>query len=380
MFSNDTAQHIACPACRTLLQLGPGGIDVAKPTKRRAKISKSPPERAAPPPADVGPSPGAGLAVAAFSTLGVMAIVGVICLVFVLSRSEEPPAIAWEQSLNASSSQALPRDTQSDKPHIPEAGSASEDAVSEKPGAKKRPPGERATPDTKKRTTTSNPPATSAASLPASLASAVAGVRHSVVTITNDEGGQGSGFVVQKRGWVATNLHVVAGTLRGTAHRKCDENDDWLEIDIKGFVACDPRKDLVILALEKDWPADPLLLSGDAPRLGEDVFAIGAPKGLTETITRGIVSQVRSAADVGYESLSPSTKIIQTDAFFTNGSSGGPLCSAEGKVIGITSFGLQQDEQSAEFHFAIAAEELAVLLGKASNFPRPLTELPPARD
>lgn len=380
MFSTDTAQHIACPACRTLLQLGPGGIDVAKPAKRRAKISKSQPERAAPPPADVGPSTGAGLAVAALSVLGVMTIAGVIGLVFMLWRSEEPPGIAWEQSLNSSSSQGLSRDTQSDKRQPSDAGSASENAASAKQGTKKRPPGERATPDTNKRTATSNPPATSAASLPGSLASAVASVRHSVVTITNDEGGQGSGFVVQKRGWVATNFHVVAGALRGTAHRKCDENDDWLEIDIKGFVACDPRKDLVVLALDKDWPADPLLLSGDAPRLGEDVFAIGAPKGLTETITRGIVSQVRSAADVGYESLSPSTKIIQTDAFFTNGSSGGPLCSTEGKVIGITSFGLQQDGQSAEFHFAIAAEELADLLRKASSVARPLTELPPARD
>jgi S1-C subfamily serine protease len=144
--------------------------------------------------------------------------------------------------------------------------------------------------------------------------------------------------------------------------------------------SCDPGKDLVVLALEKDWPGDPLRLSGDKPRLGEDVFAIGAPQGLTETITRGIVSQLRSAADISHRGLSPSTKIIQTDAFFTHGSSGGPLCSADGKVIGITSFGVQQDPQSAEFQFAIAAEELADLLSKANSVARPLTELPPARD
>ena len=380
VFTTDPARHVVCPKCRTLLQISPRGLDVAKPAKPRAKVSKPPPEPAPSPPVEVGPSPGAGLVVAAFSALGVVIIAGIIGSGILLWRPEERPAIPWEQSLNASSGQALPRDRRSDERKKSDAGSASEDAASVKQGAEKRTPGERTDSDPKEGSPASNPFATSGPSVPASLASAVAGVRHSVVTITNDEGGQGSGFVVQKREWVATNFHVVAGNLRGTAQRKRDESDDWIEINIKGFVACDPGKDLVILALEKDWPADPLLLSRDAPRLGEDVFAVGAPKGLTETITRGIVSQVRSAADVGYESLSPSTKIIQTDAFFTNGSSGGPLCSAEGKVIGITSFGLQQDEQSAEFHFAIAAEELAVLLGKASNFPRPLTELPPARD
>ncbi len=213
-----------------------------------------------------------------------------------------------------------------------------------------------------------------------SLATAVDSVRRAVVTIVQDEDGFGSGFVVQRRRWLATNHHVVAGAKKAAAFRKLDGADEPITIKVEGFVACDPRADLVILALEKDWPAEPLRLSGKKPRLGDDVFAVGTPKGLTETVTKGIISQLRSAADLGQKNFAPTTKIIQTDAFMTHGSSGGPLCAISGQVVGINTFGLKAGTDKEEFHFAVSVEELSRLLQKAGGRIRPLAELPRARE
>jgi len=213
-----------------------------------------------------------------------------------------------------------------------------------------------------------------------SLATAVDSVRRAVVTIVQDEDGFGSGFVVQRRRWLATNHHVVAGAKRAAAFRKQDGADEPITIKVEGFVACDPRADLVILALEKDWPAEPLRLSSKKPRLGDDVFAVGTPKGLTETVTKGIISQLRSAADLGQENFAPTTKIIQTDTFITHGSSGGPLCATSGHVMGINTFGLKTDTGKEDFNFAVSVEELSRLLQKAGGRIRPLAELPRARE
>ena len=213
-----------------------------------------------------------------------------------------------------------------------------------------------------------------------SLATAVDSVRRAVVTIVQDEDGFGSGFVVQRRRWLATNHHVVAGAKRAAAFRKQDGADEPITIEVEGFVACDPTADLVILALEKDWPAEPLRLSSKKPRLGDDVFAVGTPKGLTETVTKGIISQLRSAHDLKQKDLAPTTKIIQTDAFMTHGSSGGPLCAIRGQVMGINTFVHKSDSDSVEFHFAVSVEELSRLLRKAGGRIQPLAELPRARE
>ena len=213
-----------------------------------------------------------------------------------------------------------------------------------------------------------------------SLATAVDSVRHAVVTLIQDADGFGSAFVVQRRRWLATNLHVVAGANRAVAVRRDDDGSDLIKIAVEGFVACDPGADLVILVLNEDWPGRPLILAGERPRLGEDVFAVGSPKGLTETITKGIVSSVRSAGEIGHSGLHPSTKIIQTDAFVTHGNSGGPLCSTSGKVVGVNTFVRKNESGGVEFHFAVAAEELARLIQRANGPTRPLADLPPLRD
>lgn len=213
---------------------------------------------------------------------------------------------------------------------------------------------------------------------PPSLTAAIDKTQHAVATIFAD--GQGSGFVIQRRRWLVTNFHVVQGSNQAKAVGRPAGSDDSFEIEIEGFAACDPSKDLVILVLQREWPTEPLVLSKDAPRLGEDVFAVGTPIGLTATITRGIVSQMRTAADIQSDDLAPHTKIIQTDAWFAAGSSGGPLCRNDGHVIGINSFGLKREPGGPEFRFAIAAEELAALLERAGDSTRPMSDLPRPRN
>ena len=82
-----------------------------------------------------------------------------------------------------------------------------------------------------------------------------------------------------------------------------------------------------------------LKIAGSLPRVGEDVFAIGAPEGLEQTLSKGIVSAIR-----GKENC-----IIQTTAEITHGSSGGPLFNKQGEVIGITSGGMDV----ANLNFAV---------------------------
>jgi S1-C subfamily serine protease len=291
--------------------------------------------------------------------------------------------VAWVLR-RSSDNQPVNKAEKGDATQVEQQAREAKDAAPDKNAASKEPAGQatpKAPPTPKANSDTGSTSDLRATLQPgSSLATAVDSVRRAVVTIVQDEQGFGSGFVVQRRRWLATNHHVVAGAKKAAAFRKLDGATEPITIEVEGFVACDPRADLVILALEKDWPAEPLRLSGKKPRLGDDVFAIGTPKGLTETVTKGIISQLRYAADLGQENFAPTTKIIQTDTFITHGSSGGPLCATSGHVMGINTFGLKTDTGKDDFHFAVSVEELSRLLQKAGGRIRPLAELPRARE
>ncbi len=382
VFGTADTRTLPCPRCKTLLRVTSDRIELERKKPRRPKpIPDSPSPPARPDPS----SQGLGLVVAAFSSLGVL-VIGAGVAGFMLYRQSDSHIVskgAVELRPKASTGE-LGREPSSDHPmgktdHGAARSPAQVNNVDESK-TKETKVGDAGSKEARSGPSEQTTPAGSVhgSPLPESLATVVERVRQAVATIEAD--GQGSGFIVGRRRWLATNLHVIAGSSRARAFRKTADGDDETSIAITGFVACDSRKDLVILALEKDWPADPLSLSVGTPRLGEDVFAVGTPKGLTETVTRGIVSQVRSAAELGAENLAPTTKIVQTDAFVTYGSSGGPLCLATGKVIGVNTFVRATESNAVEFHFAVAAEELAQLVGKASGSPRPLQELPHPRD
>lgn len=329
-----------------------------------------------PPPSGIRRQPSMGLfQFLTILTLCVTAVVGVVGAAWMLRRSADTRADGNKAaSTDANSVDVRPTQLRGTREKNTAAAAATNEATNS---------AESKTPLPRKENTTRLSSQSSLQTQPqpgSSLATAVDSVRRAVVTIFHDTNSFGSGFVVQRRKWLATNHHVVAGAITATAFRKQDGNDEPLTIAVEGFVACDPGADLVILALKEDWPAEPLKLSTTRPRLGDDVFAIGTPKGLAETITKGIISQLRSAADIGQENLAPGTKIIQTDAFMTEGSSGGPLCSTSGHVVGINSFVQKNDTDNVEFHFAVSVEELSRLVQKTSGRVRPLAELPRARE
>jgi Do/DeqQ family serine protease len=138
--------------------------------------------------------------------------------------------------------------------------------------------------------------------------------------------GLGSGVIIDKRGYVLTNFHVVKGADAVTV-RLADKQE------FRGrIVGADPKTDLAIIKFEA--PGDlrvATLGNSDTLRVGEWAIAIGNPFGLDQTVTVGVVSAT-GRADVG---IATYENFIQTDASINPGNSGGPLVNLRGEVIGI---------------------------------------------
>ena len=135
----------------------------------------------------------------------------------------------------------------------------------------------------------------------------------------------GSGFIIDKKGYVVTNNHVIEG-----ADQIKVKLDDDNEFDAE-VVGRDPNTDLALLKIksEKDLPVLKLGNS-DKLKIGHWVVAIGSPFGLERTVTAGIVSAKGRVIGSG-----PYDDFIQTDASINPGNSGGPLLNMDGEVVGI---------------------------------------------
>ncbi|NIW11368.1 MAG: Do family serine endopeptidase, partial [Gammaproteobacteria bacterium] len=135
----------------------------------------------------------------------------------------------------------------------------------------------------------------------------------------------GSGFIINKEGYIVTNNHVVenAREIIVTLHNEKDYKAEVIGKDKKTDLA------LIKIEAEEDLPVAPL---GDSDKLGvgEWVLAIGNPFGLAETVTAGIVSAKGRVIGAG-----PYDDFIQTDASINPGNSGGPLFNFWGEVVGI---------------------------------------------
>jgi len=147
-----------------------------------------------------------------------------------------------------------------------------------------------------------------------------------VVMIYSTEDGErislGSGFIIDSLGTILTNFHVVYNA-RYIGIRFANGNYSD-KVTVKGY---DPQKDIVVLKIEGN--NHPFVELGDSSKveIGENIVAIGNPRGLEHTVTAGIVSQIRE--------LKENTEAIQIDAPISSGSSGGPLFDMNGKVVGI---------------------------------------------
>lgn len=144
-------------------------------------------------------------------------------------------------------------------------------------------------------------------------------------TPPGDNVGFGSGFIIDPKGVILTNYHVVEGA--ESVEVFLQDGRRFTTKDIKG----DKRADLAIVRLSLKENV-PFLELGDSDEMevGDRVLAIGAPFGLTGSVTHGIISaKSRNLRGTGYEDF------LQTDAAINPGNSGGPLINLEGKVIGI---------------------------------------------
>lgn len=163
--------------------------------------------------------------------------------------------------------------------------------------------------------------------------------KHSVV-------GQGSGFVVSPDGYILTNHHVVGDSSKVTV-----KFSDGREMPAK-VVGSDSQSDVAVIKVDaKNLATVPL---GDSTKteVGEWVLASGAPYGLTQTLTAGIVSATgrNSVGIANYENF------IQTDAAINPGNSGGPLVNLRGEVIGINTAIFSRNGGSVGLGFAIPVE------------------------
>ena len=161
--------------------------------------------------------------------------------------------------------------------------------------------------------------------------------------------GQGSGFILDREGHILTNNHVIAGAqiVEVTFSDKKKYKASVIGID--------KDHDLALLQI-KDVPNLTPATLADSSNLvvGQRVYAIGNPFGFSGTMTRGIISAIRSVAMPGGHKIEDA---IQTDASVNPGNSGGPLLNSRGEVIGITTLIASNPnggaDQSAGIGFAI---------------------------
>jgi putative serine protease PepD len=141
----------------------------------------------------------------------------------------------------------------------------------------------------------------------------------------------GSGFVIDKAGYVVTNYHVVGNAQ--SVHVSFSNNDS-MKAEIVGK---DPATDVALLKVQASSRALKPLMFGDSDsvHVGDQVAAIGNPLGLDRSITLGIVSALHRS--LTSPEGTPIDRVIQTDAALNHGNSGGPLLNAEGKVVGVSS-------------------------------------------
>jgi S1-C subfamily serine protease len=173
--------------------------------------------------------------------------------------------------------------------------------------------------------------------------------------------GQGSGFVLDRAGHVLTNYHVVEGANRGVEVMLSNKHRYAAKV-----VGTDKTHDLALLKIDAPNLEPVTLADSSGLSVGQKVYAIGNPFGLSGTMTRGIISSIRSIK--GAEG-SPIEDAIQTDAAINPGNSGGPLLNSHGEVIGInTMIASNGAEQSSGIGFAIPINTAKAVLADLTKF------------
>jgi S1-C subfamily serine protease len=199
------------------------------------------------------------------------------------------------------------------------------------------------------------------------FAKVAATVADSVVTIqsvSDQEGMQGSGFVVDGRGYIVTNNHVISEAANSPSQFKTTVVfNDGKEVPAN-LVGRDPKTDLAVLKVDNVNNLTVAKLGdSDKVRVGDEVLAAGAPLGLRSTVTHGIISALHRPIPLSGEGSDTDTVIdaIQTDASINHGNSGGPLIDMDSHVIGINTAGKSLSDSASGLGFAIPVNEAKVV-------------------
>jgi serine protease Do len=161
--------------------------------------------------------------------------------------------------------------------------------------------------------------------------------------------GLGSGFIIDKRGYIVTNNHVI---------NDADEINVTLSDGRKlkaELIGTDPQTDLALLKVDSKQALPSVMFAeSDGTRVGDWVVAIGSPFGLGGSVTAGIISARGRDIQSG-----PYDDYLQIDAPINSGNSGGPVINAEGKVVGVNTAIYSPNGGNIGIGFAIPAGEAA---------------------
>jgi serine protease Do len=168
----------------------------------------------------------------------------------------------------------------------------------------------------------------------------------------------GSGYIVDPRGYIITNNHVIDKADRIYVKLSTDPEDSTDPGRVATVVGVDKDTDIAVIKIKTDVPLPTVKLgNSDGAQVGDWVLAIGEPFGLSETVSAGIISARNRSIDEGGDAngiaKNEFQKFIQTDAAINPGNSGGPLVDMTGAVIGMNTAIFTQSAGNEGIGFAM---------------------------
>lgn len=181
----------------------------------------------------------------------------------------------------------------------------------------------------------------------ADFAQAADKIRDAVVTVMLEKR-MGTGFIVNGEGYVLTNKHVLDKATEATVKLA---NGDELPAEV---VKASDTRDLLVLRVDRPHLPNVIFSSSAKLKQGAEVAAIGAPFGLSDTLTKGIVSSASRDID--------GQKFVQIDAALNQGNSGGPIINDQGQVVAVATLVAKKAENMG---FAIPSDDAMAFLDEA---------------
>ena len=162
--------------------------------------------------------------------------------------------------------------------------------------------------------------------------------------------GTGSGFIWDNQGHVVTNYHVIQGA--NSANIVLANQQSYSAT----LVGSSPSHDLAVLKIDpKDTALKPIPLGqSETLKVGQNVYAIGNPFGLDQTLTTGVISAL--GREITSQNNRTISDVIQTDAAINPGNSGGPLLDSTGRLIGVNTMIYSPSGASAGIGFSVPAD------------------------